>query len=129
MSQWTHVTGVIRYDGIVGMTPKPDLGKTVSWEDDENLWDECDVPCGSEGSLQTTLWENPNPSAMARWTATIFGDLRDYSDVFEVLEYFMRITKGHMIRSGVFTVQVEYGEERTYRYGENGWIMDWRKSK
>lgn len=75
MSIWTHVVAAIRFDGISDMFPPPNLGNTADYDSPQSDWDKCDVPCGSEGSLKTLLWTNPSNS-MARWTATIFGDLR-----------------------------------------------------
>ena len=121
MSQWTHVAGVIRFDGLLNMTPKPNLGKTVVFEDPEEKWDKCNVPMGSEGSLEHNLITNPHESSMAKWVATIWGDLRDYDNADEIIEYFKRITKGQMVRNGVFTINIEGSPDRTFIHGENEW--------
>jgi len=121
MSTWTHVAGVIRFDGIAGLGDKgPDMGDTVSFDDDETAWENCDVPCGSEGSLQYAKWTNPDNSCMARWTVSVFGDLRDYGneadDTQVIVNYFNRVIKDKMVRSGCFIIRVEYQAEFTYRY-------------
>ncbi len=108
MSQWTHINAAIRFDGIGGMTPNPDLGKTVDFEDLGTARDTCDVPRGSEGSLQYKLTE-VDRIGMTRFVAIIWGDLRDYSNVDELKEYLARITEGHAIRSGIAEINVEYG--------------------
>jgi len=109
MSQWTHVVAVICFDGIIGLTPDPDLGRTVSWDnEDEGAWERCDVPHGSEGSLNYTLREVGD--GMPRFVATIWGDLRDYSDTDEIKAYLARIVAGQMIRSGIAEINVERGD-------------------
>ncbi len=108
MSQWTHVNAVIRFDGMKDMMPDPDLGSTVSFDDEQDTWDRCNVPCGSEGSLSYHLEEVGE--GMTRFTAAIWGDLRNYSDTEEIITYFKRITEGQMIRSGLVEIDVEYGD-------------------
>ena len=107
MSQWTHVNCSIRIDGLAGLMPVPDLGKTVGFGHDERAWAECDVPCGSEGSLQTSLSTSDDPHALARYVATIWGDLRDYDNEDLIIKYLDRITKGQMVRSGIAVIDVE----------------------
>lgn len=119
MSTWTHVAATIRFDAIrIPGFPnqRPDLGKTCDFDDDYAVKDACNVPCGSEGSLQVHLWENPHRSHAAAYTAMIWGDLRDYSDVDEVLGYLTRITDGRMIRQGVAEIAVECEDPVVVRY-------------
>lgn len=117
MSQWTHVAATIRFDALrfAGMGA-PDLGKSCDFESDQGAWDVCDVPCGSEGSLQTHLWTNPKDHDLAAYTATIWGDLRDYSSVDEVLDYLDRICAGQMVRQGVAEIAVEYRDTVIARF-------------
>lgn len=122
MSTWTHIAGVIRFDGLAGISKDPVLGNTVKYEDKEDAWDKCDVPMGSEGSLEYTIRRNPDPSCMALNVVTIFGDLRDYDDTDEVIAYFNRIVEGQMVRNGVFTVEVESGESRQFVYTDESWV-------
>ena len=110
MSTWTHVAAIVRFDGLrlPGMPdPTPKLGQTATYDDEPAAWDACDVPCGSEGSLQYQLWTNPNPTSLAAYTAMIWGDLRDYEDVDEIEAYLGRITAGAMIRQGVAEISIE----------------------
>jgi hypothetical protein len=117
MSQWTHVAGVIRFDGIVSLgMPAPDLGKTVSYDDPEHKWSDCNVPKGSEGSLEHSLHTSSSESSLARWVATIWGDLRSYDDADEIIAYFKRITEGRMVRGGNFTINVDGKPARTFAY-------------
>ena len=120
MSIWTHVVGVIRFDGLsFAGTPEPDCGFTCDFEDNEDTWDRCNIPCGSEGSLQISKWINPEGSALARYTYSIFGDLRDYDDEKEIIDYFNRIVKDQMIRQACFTFQVEGGDSHIFYYDNN----------
>lgn len=96
MSTWTHVAGVIRFDALrVVSTDR--LKPSVSQ----------DIPCGTEGPLQYSIWENPIVEHLASYTVTIWGDLRDYSDIAEIKSYFKRIIKGKLVRQGVYTIEVE----------------------
>ena len=124
MSQWTHVNCSIRFDGIANLVPPPDLGKTVSYDDARPAWDECDAPRDTEGSLQTNLLTNDDPSAVPKWVATIRGDLRDYDNPRPIIEYLNRITSGHMIRSGIAEIYVEFAETVIVRYDResNSWV-------
>jgi len=121
MSVWTHVAGIVRIDGLAGVTPIPDIGYTCDFDDDEETWDRCNVPCGSEGSLHVDLWINPDAHALARFVIHVFGDLRDFDDEAEIVAYFDRLTDGQMVRQGCFTVDIEGQGQSTYTYTENGW--------
>lgn len=109
MSQWTHINAVIRFDSLraVGLPGLPNLGNTCTYESDRKDWDDCNVPMGSEGSMQYQVWDNPHTGSLAAYTAMFWGDLRDYEDDKEILEYFARITKGQMIRSGLLEIDIE----------------------
>ncbi len=121
MSKWTHVNAVIRFDGIKGQDPDPDLGNTVSFDDEnEEMWDACNVPCGSEGSLEYKLIEVGD--GITRFTAVIWGDLRDYDESDKIVKYLEHITQGHMIRSGIAEINMESGDRtEIYHYENEGW--------
>jgi len=114
MSQWTHVNAIIRFDGIKGITPDPELGHTVNFDDHEDTWDKCDIPCGDAGSLQYELKEVGE--GIPRFVASIWGDLQDYSDIDEIERYLNRIVSGQLIRSGVAEINVECGITKVLRY-------------
>jgi hypothetical protein len=117
MSIWTHVIGSIRFEGLIGAGDQaPDLGNQCEFDDDEEIWDKCDIPLGSEGSLKTTLWTNPDDCCLARWTATIFGDLRSYEDEDEIIDYFNRIVEGKFVRQGCFSFHVGDSPQRLFVY-------------
>lgn len=121
MSTWTHINASIRFDGVLGM-PLPnerELGDICRWEDENtDHWDTTLLPCGSEGSLQYEIIRNPDPDCLAAMVVVFYGDLRDYDDVTYILEYFHRITKGKMIRSGILEISV--GQDNlTYFYSQD----------
>jgi len=116
MSQWTHINGSIRVDCVRGLQPIPnfkELFKTCDWADDEDIWDACNVPKGSEGSVKVNIWENPEENHVAAYTVQVFGDLRDFGtpDYPEVKKWFEDIclNKGLEIRNAVLEVDIEYG--------------------
>ncbi len=120
MSVWTHVAGIIRVDGLrIDDDAKPDwdkiIGKELNWGDPHEIWDDYDknpetfMPCGSEGSLNKVIWENPNKSSLASYTVSIFGDLRDYADFAEIKKWFAKICNELWIRNAVITVECELG--------------------
>lgn len=108
--KWTHVAATIRFDALrgVGLGNKPpDLGNTWDFDGVTKSGSSFDAPAGSEGSLQHQIWTNPKQSHLAAYTAMIWGDLRSYTDVVEIVAYLERITKGWMIRQGIAEIQVE----------------------
>lgn len=123
MSQWTHVNGSIRFDAlrIEGMPfntvakIKELLGNTALFEDSKEVWDKCNVPFGSEESIQFNIWDNPNKSSMAAFVVSMFGDLRNFGmeDVPKIKEWFKRVTETEhvMIRSAILEIDVEYSDE------------------
>ena len=108
MSNWTHVACVFRVDdcSLLRKKDRPNLDKVFGKEcvlkgtDDDSLaefskeWKklvknpEKYLPTGSEGTLQKSIWENPDPSAVARYTVTVWGDLRDHENPEEIETWF-----------------------------------------
>lgn len=128
MSQWTHVGGVIRIDGIpslAGLNQEQEkaeiqkmLGNTCSYDDDESKWDACNVPCGSEGSLQHSYSFVGHDdvgkgfiasSSLTRSAIGIWGDLRDYDDEQEIINWFKGILAkfqpNHPENKGLFSIR------------------------
>ncbi len=126
MSIWTHVNAAIRFDGIPGVAPqtRPDLGNTYHYDDDESVFSECNVPCGSEGSLQYRLVEYD--TGLPWLAAHIWGDLRDYENIDAIVAYLTRIVAGQIIRSGIAEIAVEGQPEQVWQYHheeEKGWQL------
>lgn len=121
MSVWTHVAGVVRVDGIVCDFDKV-FGKECLWESDNNIWDDAELnpddymPMGSEGSLEKSVWTNPDAYCMARYTVSVFGDLRDYNDSKAIIEWFKNSCDKVAVRQAVITIKVEGQEPIIYRY-------------
>lgn len=111
MSQWTHVAGIIRLDNmganIVRQMPTGSkrerieeavtkaLGSTCDYESDQEAWERCSVPRGSEGSLQHNVFPNSDEEdshALSWGYATIWGDLRDFGteDVPKIKNWFQK---------------------------------------
>lgn len=132
MSNWTHVAGIIRVDGlrvddlenITGGTPDFDelIGKEVLFDSPSELWDESDkhperfLPRGSDGSLQKTVWKNPDEASVATYTVSIFGDLRDHDDPHEITQWFRKICDKFWVRNAVITANNTVYGSVTYSY-------------
>lgn len=123
MSQWSHVNAIIRFDSLMGIgaPTESELGEISTWE---HPVDGTTLPCGSEGSLRYNIWRSPDTNSVASHTVGFWGDLRSYSDVDEILEYFTKITAGKMIRSGILEIDVEGERCSIYRYDsdQSAWI-------
>ena len=132
MSNWSHAVGVIRIDAfrLSGEIPDFDtlIGKECLFSSPESVWDDMDknpkayLPMGSEGSLQKSIWVNPDISHMAAYTITIFGDLRDHHDPDDLIIWFKDKCKFindsgvGFIRQAVITVGNEINGTRTWTY-------------
>ena len=132
MSNWLHVAGVIRIDAIRFKNDDESdfdklIGKECLWKSSEKVWIDANknpdsyLPMGSEGSLQKSVWINPNLSHINAYIVTIFGDLRDRGNIDEIIEWFKRICKkietDEMyigVRQAVITVDNECGVVKTY---------------
>lgn len=97
MSKWTHVSGVIRIDDFSFISRrKRNTSKTVEkiigpmclfekWNNDSKL------PTGSEGSIAYKVIQDKDESSLARFTVVFYGDLRDYDDLQEIKEWFIKL--------------------------------------
>lgn len=128
MSNWTHVAAIARIDHITFLgAPELDFekifGKELIPESDYELWVEADkhpekfLPTGSEGSLNMSVWVNPAPHAAARYTVSIFGDLRDHDDPNAIVEWFKEKIESLMVRQAVITVYNEW-------HGTVSWTLE-----
>ena len=113
MSYWTHVAAIARIDCYVDNDDfTPIFGKECLWDsppevkEEQREHPERFLPMGSEGSLQMQVWINPHKEHMDRYTVSIFGDLRDHSDPFAIIEWFRNKLKGLPVRQAL----IEAGE-------------------
>ena len=127
MSNWTHVAGIIRVDAFrFGNDITKDfdkiIGKECLWDSPTEVWDDADdnpdeyLPMGSEGSLQKSIWINPDKHSMDSYTISIFGDLRDHDNVKEIIDWFKEKCKKLWVRNAVITVENEWYGTETYTY-------------
>lgn len=126
MSNWTHVAGIIRIDAIRLDDHIPDfdklIGKECLFQSPMKVWDDQDkypeqyLPMGSEGTLQKSIWVNPNKSNMTAYTVSIFGDLRDHEDPHEITRWFKNVCDKLAVRNAVITVANEVNGSITYTY-------------
>ena len=124
MSNWTHVAAIVRVDSFrVFSSDKLDFskvfGKELNYDDmiGRVYYNEDEfLPIGSEGSLQMSVWTNPNTSSVAAYTVSIFGDLRDHNDPDAVIEWFKEKCKLLMIRQATIVVENEQNGHRTWTY-------------
>ena len=117
MSSWIHVNAAIRIDDLRLDDSVPDfdelIGKECTFGSDDSVWDAFDntdlyLPMGSEGSLQKSVWINPDKSHMASYSVMIFGDLRDCGeeDAKEIIKWFKdKCNKIGSVRDAVITVR------------------------
>ncbi len=131
MSNWTHVAGIIRLDSFrIDMYPEPNFDKLFgkklnygNWED-ARKHPEKYLPFGSEGSLDKSVWVNPEKSSIPAYTVSIFGDLRDHDSVKDIIEWFKEKCKfcnsdnTHVwVRQATITASNE-------RYGTESWTYE-----
>ena len=116
MSIWTHVAGVIRIDGLdEDFNWDELLGKEVGYNDSYDVWEDAGshpneyMPCGSEGSLEKSIWKNPDEHCLAAYTVSVFGDLRDYDDLDAIVKWFEQVCKKLWVRNAVLTAECENG--------------------
>lgn len=130
MSVWSQVAGIIRIDGIQSVYDDIDfdelIGKECLWDDDLSVWGDQEkhpekyMPMGSEGSLQKSVRINPDKSCLDAYTVSIFGSLRDHTDVDRVIEWFKDICDKNWVRNAVITIDNDLVGIKTYTYNLDG---------
>lgn len=128
MSIWCHVAAVVRIDDLRWDDSTPDFeeifGKTCKWGSSDDVWNDLNehsdkyLPCGSEGSLEMSVWKNPDISCMAAYTVSIFGDLRDFADGQGVVDWFKNKLKDIFVRQACITVLTEGNKPITWTYSD-----------
>lgn len=73
---------------------------------------------GSEGSLYKTIWRNPKKNSLAKYTVSIFGDLRDHDDPQKIVDWFKDICSklGWRVRNATITVRNEWNGTINWTY-------------
>jgi hypothetical protein len=115
MSQWTHVCGAIRIDGLeflgknIAVELSNNFGNTVSFDDPEEDWDFCNVPCGSEGSIQYDIQHTGDDNSISWGVVYIWGDLRDYCNNEAIYQWIRKAceSKSYFIRSCCVKIDIE----------------------
>ena len=126
MSNWTHVAAIFRVDCFSHENKDftKIFGKELNYYDSYEKWDaarehpEHFLPFGSEGSLQMSVWKNPNESCMAAFTISVFGDLRDHDSIEEIIKWFDEKCSKLWIRQAVITVENERNGIQTKTYSK-----------
>lgn len=119
MSTWTHVAGVIRVNALRGFVRTPDFEKIFISSTCRRYNKDCNMPTGSEGSLEYKILENPNVDSLAAYNVAIWGDLRDFGkdDITKIEEWWDRVLKQcGMIRQAVLQIEPEDGERVIFNY-------------
>ena len=118
MSQWTHVAGCIRYDAFAEDLPaKKILGKPFGFNDYPDNPEDRGIPYGSEGSIQYSVYTNPDESCLARHTVSIWGDLRNFGveDVDSIRNWFEKATSAEatllLVRDAILEINIEFKNE------------------
>ena len=136
MSQWTHINATFRLDSFAGTKadvikiigkpylPYRDLNGTIDRDLIETRMNRCKLPCGSEGSLEYIIWENPEKSSLAKFTVCIFGDLRDFGDEEDynnVIKWFDNLCGEFMsnalpVRQASCDIEIEFKKQSILLY-------------
>lgn len=147
MSIWTHVAGVIRIDSMKCFYDDIEdekaefrildeiVGKQCLFESSSDVWADAGkypekyLPCGAEGTLQKSIWINPKKSHVAAYTISVFGDLRDFDNVTEIVDWFQNTCKkienikneregmpALWVRNAVIIAECENGESKIAAY-------------
>jgi len=134
MRIWTHINASIRLDNThFDEKYKPNLGPSTDsiYENGDKEYDGI-IPCGSEGSLKYNIWYGKGEGNVADCTVSIFGDLRDYDNVEEILNYFTNITKGKSVRSGILEIDLPHKYDyQIYKYVlQKHWLRtNWKSTQ
>lgn len=133
MAKWTHVAAIVRIDSFRLGKSEPDwrdyFGGEASFNEMNVLWSQLQehpeeyLPYGTEGTLKSSLWINPDTTHVAAYTLSIFGDLR-YAKMSpeQIIEWFKmkvtRISEQHigMVRQAMISVDFEEDSPLFWQY-------------
>ena len=104
MSFWTHVNGVVYGTTYVTKRELQKSFKVVHYSDEDSVWDACNVPCGSEGSLDVSIHEGEDHLMHI----SFFGNLRGFEEYEHpnIIEWVKKFIREHNIwvRSGLINI-------------------------
>lgn len=120
MSYWTHVNGIMQFYSDTDRDKEmKKMCRTADWDSGRTVKKRCNVPMGSEGSLDVSLvMKKSNISQSRKYTLSFFGDLCNYPQKKEkdIVKWLTNLIKEHdlRVRDAVVTVNAD-----TYRYYVN----------
>lgn len=100
--RWTHVAGVARINSS--------LANEVTREMLENKFG-TNIPNGTEGNLNISIWENPDKYDINKFTVSVFGSLCEGSSPEYVVKWFRDCLESFWVRNA--TIVAECVEEGT----------------
>jgi len=121
MSFWTHINGAVYGTTYVTKKELQKYFKVVHYGDKKVLWDTCNVPCGSEGSLDVSIYEGEDHLIHI----SFFGNLRGFEEYEHpsIIEWVKKFIKENSIwvRSGLININSDiydhsYSEEELDLY-------------
>jgi hypothetical protein len=90
MSQWTHVSGIIRIDDFISVIEEDNHVE----ERIENIIAKINnIPTGSEGPLEYDIVRTRTDNEVCFGYIAVYGDLRDYENVDEIYDWFDSLRK------------------------------------
>ncbi len=130
MSIWTQINGSITLRDLTELTGqmvsieaiKKIMGNTCQFDGEDSAWDDCTVPCGSEGSLCYVIYRPGRELDYITQVIIITGALRDYEDVKEIKAWFEKIilSKELPIREATLQVRVSGRETHCFSLDSSG---------
>jgi len=124
MSRWTHVNSSFRIDSMKSITDDEIydvFGRYVGYDDLCDFDGEYKTtPMGSEGSLQISIYHNPEENHLATTQVSVFGDLRDFggkNDIAKLEQWFYDCCAMLYVRQAVIQIRDEWEKDDTvYTY-------------
>ena len=119
MSRWTHINSVFRLNSIGRISDEKIeqvFGKCITFDkmyDYEADGNPKTLPMGSEGTLEISVWHNPDKSCLASTTVSVFGDLRDFGgeeDIKSLKDWFDDCCHGFSVRQAIIQIEDEWNE-------------------
>ncbi len=137
MSIWTHINGNIILEEIAFNSPsfQPiSIGNEAQFEDDEDIWNQCNIPSGSEGSLYLRYSETFKTKSQRYTNITITGSLRNFSYKNQkdtIINWLnnLKLPSNSFIRDGIISIEFEDEAKHVYHYDINEKWIEFIKEK